>query len=71
MRLFTGIELDASVVHAAGELVAELAQRSTRQAPKARVAWVKPERMHVNVRLIGQQDYNPCARIRARSRIAA
>jgi RNA 2',3'-cyclic 3'-phosphodiesterase len=65
MRLFTGVELDASVVHAAGELVAELARRSQRLAPNARVAWVTPERMHVTVRFIGRQDDEACARIRA------
>jgi len=65
MRLFTGVELDASVVSAARELVAELAQRSTRLAPNARVAWVTPERMHVTVRFIGHTDDEACARIRA------
>ena len=65
MRLFTGVELDASVVSAAGELVAGLAQRSMELAPNARVAWVTPERMHVTVRFIGHQDDTACARIRA------
>jgi 2'-5' RNA ligase len=65
MRLFTGVELDASIVGAAGELVAELARRSERMAPGARVAWVTPERMHVTVRFIGHQDDGACARIRA------
>jgi RNA 2',3'-cyclic 3'-phosphodiesterase len=65
MRLFTGIELHASVVRAAGELVAELSRRSEHLAPKARVAWVTPERMHVTVRFIGHKDDDACARIRA------
>lgn len=64
MRLFTGIELDASVVHAAGEVVAELSRRSERLAPKARVAWVTPERMHVTVRFIGHTNDDAAARIR-------
>jgi 2'-5' RNA ligase len=63
MRLFTGIELDAAVVHAAGEIVAELSRRRERLAPKARVAWVTPERMHVTVRFIGHTHDD--ARIRA------
>ena len=65
MRLFTGIELDASVVRAAGELAAELARRCDRIAPRARVAWITPERMHVTVRFIGHQNDEAFMRIRA------
>jgi RNA 2',3'-cyclic 3'-phosphodiesterase len=65
LRLFTGIELDAAVVRAAGEIVAELSRRSERLAPKARVAWVTPERMHVTVRFIGHSNDDAAARIRA------
>jgi 2'-5' RNA ligase len=63
--LFTAIELDASVVRAAGELVAELSRRSERLAPRSRIAWVTTERMHVTVRFIGHKDDDACARIRA------
>ncbi|HEY7185984.1 MAG TPA: RNA 2',3'-cyclic phosphodiesterase [Vicinamibacterales bacterium] len=65
MRLFTGIELDAAVVHAAGELVTELSHRSAELAPRARVAWVTTERMHVTVRFIGHTNDDVAARIRA------
>jgi RNA 2',3'-cyclic 3'-phosphodiesterase len=65
MRLFTGIELDAAVVSAAGELVAELARRCNRLAPRARVAWIVPERMHITVRFIGHQNDEVCTRVRA------
>ena len=65
MRLFTAIELDDAVVRAAGELVDELSRRLEGQAPRARVAWVTPERMHVTVRFIGHRDDVAGARIRA------
>ena len=65
MRLFTAIELDDAVVRAAGELVAELRRRQEQQAPRSRVAWVTPERMHVTVRFIGHKDDVATARIRA------
>jgi RNA 2',3'-cyclic 3'-phosphodiesterase len=65
MKLFTGIELDAAVVHAAGAIVTNLSRRSERLAPKSRVAWVTPERMHVTVRFIGHTNDDAAARIRA------
>jgi len=65
MRLFTGIELDAAVVHAAGDLVTELSRRSAQLAPRARVAWVTTERMHVTVRFIGHTNDDVATRIRA------
>ncbi|HKE88253.1 MAG TPA: RNA 2',3'-cyclic phosphodiesterase [Vicinamibacterales bacterium] len=65
MRLFTGIELDAEVVGATGDLIDELARRAGRQAPRARVAWITRERLHVTVRFIGHTDEAGYARIRA------
>ena len=64
MRLFTGIELDPAVLRAAGDLVDELRRRVERDAPRARIAWVTPERMHVTVRFIGHRDDASSARIR-------
>ena len=65
MRLFTGIELDAAVVDAAADLVAELTRRRERLAPRARIAWITRERMHLTVRFIGHQDDAAWGRIRA------
>ena len=65
MRLFTGIELDGAVIRATGELVAELTRRCDRIAPRARVAWITPERLHITVRFIGHHDEEASARIRA------
>jgi RNA 2',3'-cyclic 3'-phosphodiesterase len=63
MKLFTGIELDSAVLRAAGEVVDELRRRVERTAPRSRVAWVTPERMHVTVRFIGHRDEASCVRI--------
>jgi 2'-5' RNA ligase len=63
MRLFTAIELDRSVLRAAGELVDELRRRVELAAPRARIGWVTPERMHVTVRFIGHRDEASSTRI--------
>ena len=65
MRLFTGIELEAAVVRAGADVIGELTRRAERQAPRARIAWVTPERLHVTVRFIGQSDDLASARIHA------
>lgn len=65
MRLFTGIELDAQVIRATGEVIDELARRAARHAPRGRVLWVTPERLHITVRFIGHRDDEAGDRIRA------
>jgi RNA 2',3'-cyclic 3'-phosphodiesterase len=64
MRLFTGVELDPNVTRAAGELIDELARRVAQNAPRARIAWITPERLHITVRFIGHVDDASAARIR-------
>jgi len=56
MRLFIAIEMHRSVEDAAREVIAELRERTTRLAPRARIAWAVPERLHVTVRFIGEAD---------------
>lgn len=56
MRLFVGIELDDAVVSAASAIVDELKRRASTLAPRARIGWVTPERMHLTVRFIGHVD---------------
>jgi len=65
MKLFTGIELDAAVVRAGADVIGELTRRTEQQAPRARITWVTPERLHVTVRFIGQSDDVASARIHA------
>lgn len=64
MRLFTGIELDASVIESAAGVIDELTRRVQRLAPRGRVGWVTPERLHITVRFIGHCDDGVGARIR-------
>ena len=56
MRLFTAIELGDDVCARAGALVETLRRRAEQSAPRARVSWVAPERMHLTLRFIGEVD---------------
>jgi RNA 2',3'-cyclic 3'-phosphodiesterase len=56
VRLFVGVEIGAAAAAAATSLVNELRSRVEHLAPKARVTWVPPERLHLTVRFIGQAD---------------
>jgi 2'-5' RNA ligase len=53
VRLFVAIELDAQVLRAAEHLIQRLKRRAATLAPRARLGWVLPERMHLTVRFIG------------------
>lgn len=65
MRLFVAIELDEQVRHAAAQLIGQLTRRAARLAPRARIGWVLPERMHLTVRFIGHVDETQAERIRS------
>jgi RNA 2',3'-cyclic 3'-phosphodiesterase len=56
MRLFVAVEMNRSVEDAAREMIDELRGRVLRLAPRARVTWAAPERLHVTVRFIGDAD---------------
>jgi 2'-5' RNA ligase len=56
MRLFIAVEMNRAVENAAREVIDELRARVTRLAPRARVTWSAPERIHVTVRFIGEAD---------------
>jgi 2'-5' RNA ligase len=56
MRLFVAIEMNRSVEEAAREVISDLRDRAARLAPRARITWSAPERMHVTVRFIGDAD---------------
>jgi 2'-5' RNA ligase len=56
MRLFVAIELNRSVEDSAREVIDELRGRVSSLAPRARITWVAPERLHVTVRFIGNAD---------------
>jgi 2'-5' RNA ligase len=54
MRLFTAIELGDDVCARAGALVESLRRRADKAAPRAKVTWVAPDRMHLTLRFIGE-----------------
>jgi 2'-5' RNA ligase len=56
MRLFLAVELDEAVRHEAGRIVDVLRKRAQVLAPRARLTWVDPGRMHLTVRFIGAAD---------------
>jgi 2'-5' RNA ligase len=56
MRLFIAVEMNRSIEEAAREVIDELRERAARVAPRARITWAAPERLHVTVRFIGQAD---------------
>jgi 2'-5' RNA ligase len=56
MRLFIAIEMNRAVVDAARGVIDELRTRVTRLAPRARITWSVPERLHITVRFIGDSD---------------
>ena len=56
MRLFIAVEINRSVAEAAREVLDDLRARVMRLAPRARVTWSAPDRIHVTVRFIGEAD---------------
>jgi 2'-5' RNA ligase len=54
MRLFIAIEMNRAIEEAAREVIGELRARAARLAPRARIRWAAPERLHVTVRFIGE-----------------
>ena len=65
MRLFVAIELNRSVEDSAREVIDELRGRVSSLAPRARITWVTPERLHVTVRFIGEADESRSTAIRS------
>lgn len=56
VRLFIAAAIGALVGEAAVEVIDELRRRVRECAPRARVTWNTPERIHITVRFIGQAD---------------
>jgi RNA 2',3'-cyclic 3'-phosphodiesterase len=54
MRLFVGVDINARVVERIAECLDELRRRVAQRAPRARISWVLPDRLHVTVRFIGE-----------------
>ena len=65
MRLFIAVEMNRAVEEAAREVVDELRGRAARLAPRAKITWSAPERLHVTVRFIGEADEPKAQAIRS------
>jgi 2'-5' RNA ligase len=65
MRLFVGIEIAPAVVTATIELVAQLQAASATLAPRSRITWVTPERLHITIRFIGHVNDARADEVRA------
>jgi 2'-5' RNA ligase len=56
MRLFVAVEIAPRLAVAAGAVLDELRRRAERLAPRARMTWVAPERLHLTVAFIGDSN---------------
>ena len=56
MRLFVAVEMNEAVADTARDTIDALRARVTRLAPRARVTWSAPDRIHITVRFIGEAD---------------
>jgi 2'-5' RNA ligase len=56
MRLFVAVEMNQAIADAARDVIDDLRDRVTRLAPRARVTWSNPDRIHVTVKFIGEVD---------------
>jgi RNA 2',3'-cyclic 3'-phosphodiesterase len=65
MRLFIAVEMNPSVAAAAREVIDDLRARVVRMAPRARITWSNPDRIHVTVRFIGEADETRAQAIRS------
>ena len=65
MRLFIAVEMNRSVEEAAREVIDDLRVRTGRVAPRAKITWSNPNRIHVTVRFIGEADESKTQAIRS------
>ena len=65
MRLFAAVEIDPAVKVRVGGVIEELQRAAIAHAPRARIAWIPPERLHLTVRFIGEVDEGRAAAIGA------
>jgi 2'-5' RNA ligase len=56
VRLFVAVETGPTVARAAATLVDGLRRRAASLAPRSKVTWIPPERLHLTIRFIGNVD---------------
>ena len=56
MRLFVAAEIGDTLASRAAELSRELRKRAETAAPRGKVTWIPPERLHITIRFIGEVD---------------
>jgi len=56
VRLFVAVEIGQRLSKRVAEVSRELQRRAAEAAPRAKVTWVPPDRMHLTVRFIGEVD---------------
>ena len=65
MRLFVGVDINPQVVERIAECLDELRRRVAQRAPRARISWVPPDRLHVTIRFIGEASESRASEIAA------
>ena len=63
MRLFVAVEISPAVATSTLHLVDDLRAKAARLAPRSRITWITPERLHVTVRFIGHVGDDTAAAI--------
>jgi 2'-5' RNA ligase len=65
MRLFVAAEIDPALAQELARVAGELRKRVDARAPRARLTWVAPDRLHFTIRFIGEADEAHAAAIAA------
>jgi 2'-5' RNA ligase len=65
MRLFVAVEINPSLAGELARVAGELRRRIETRAPRARLTWVAPDRLHFTVRFIGEVAPDRAASIAA------
>jgi 2'-5' RNA ligase len=65
VRLFVALDLDTTIRSAAATLSGALRARALEQAPRARLTWVAPERLHITLVFIGALEAERAAAVTA------
>jgi RNA 2',3'-cyclic 3'-phosphodiesterase len=65
VRVFVAVDIDSASARKISDFCDDLRRKAMSLAPRARIAWVRPEQLHVTVRFIGEVDAPRAAAIAA------